>query len=306
MKRSIQTLINNLEEKHVTKHVLCPSAVTVYPDLKNILKDSIEIIDERSAGYVATGMCEEIDAPVAVWCVGNDSYRNLTSALTEAYYRKLPILVVALDCHSKINQAINPYDTIRYYVNNPTIGCEGTEADINKAINYLFADVKGPVYLSLGTFSEKPFNFNQTEADGQKFDVSSIVSILPSDACVHVGSCFSCECDHLKDVIFRKDHVTMDGNLSMLIGSSVVASKQLHVGIFTTDELSYDLNMFGNRHVGNNLVVICIVQNEQTTAIHDFAVRMQWDCKRVRITEIETIKSSLVISDKPQYIEVAL
>ena len=66
MKRSIEALLNNLEEKYVTKHVLCPSALAVYPDLKNLLKDSIEIIDERSAGYVATGMCEEIDAPVVV------------------------------------------------------------------------------------------------------------------------------------------------------------------------------------------------------------------------------------------------
>lgn len=306
MNKSIELLLNKLEEKHITKHVICPSACSVFSELKNLINNPIEIIDERSAGYVATGMCEEIDAPVVVWCADNDSYRNLTSALTEAYYRKLPILVVALDCHSKINQAINPYDTIRYYANNSTIGSEGTESDINKAINYLFADVKGPVYLSLGVFSERPLNFNQTEADEQKNDVTSIVSILPSDACVHVGSCFSCECDHLKDVIYRNDHITMDGNLSMLIGSSVVASEQLHVGIFTTDELSYDLNMLGNRHVGNNLVVICIVQNEQNTAIHDFAVRMQWDCLRVRITEIETIKSSLVISDKPQYIEVAL
>ncbi len=306
MKRSIEALLNNLEEKYVTKHVLCPSALAVYPDLKNLLKDSIEIIDERSAGYVATGMCEEIDAPVVVWCADNDSYRNLTSALTEAFYRKLPILVVALDCHSNINQSINPYDTIRYYANNLTVGSEGTVADIKKAINYLFADVKGPVYLSLGAFSEWFCNYHQTEEDEQKVDITSISSILPSDACVHIGYCFSCECDYLKDVVFRTDHVTKDGNLSMLIGSAIVAPKQLHVGIFTADELSYDLNMFGNRHVGNNLVVMCMVQNQHASAIYDFAQRMQWECKKVRVTEIETIKSSVVISDKPQYIEVAL
>lgn len=306
MNKSIELLLNKLGDKHITKHVVCPSAYSIVSELKNLINNPIEIIDERSAGYVATGMCEEIGAPIVVWCADNDSYRNLTSALTEAYYRKLPILVVALDCEAKINQAINPQDTIRYYANNSTIGSKGTVTDIEQAIEYLYADVKGPVYLSLGAFSERSCNYLQTEEDEQKVDVTFVSCILPSNACIHIGPCFSCEYDHLKDVIFRTDHITKDGNLSMLIGSAVVAQDQLHIVIFTSEEVAYDLNMLGNRHVGNNIIVMCISQNEETSAIHDFAQRMQWDCKRVRVSEIETIKNSLVISDKPQYIEVVI
>lgn len=305
MKRSIEILLNKLGDKHIARHILCPSVYSVVPNLKNLINNPIEIIDERSAIYVATGMCEEIGAPVVVWCADNDSYRNLTPALTEAYYRKLPILVVALSCDGNINQAINPQDTIRYYVNNSTLGSRGTDADIDLAIKYLYADVKGPVYLSIGKYTEGCTDYRAT-VDVLSIDVTSIAKILPSDACVHFGSCFSCSCAHLKDVTFRKNHVTNDGNFSMLIGSAIVASKQLHIGIFTADELSYDLNMFGNRHVGNNLVVMCIVQNQHASAIYDFAQRMQWECKKIQVSEIETIKSKLVISEKPQYIEVAL
>ena len=305
MKRSIEILLNKLRDKRITNHVVCPSAYSVVSELKKLINNPIDIIDERSAGYVATGMCEEIGAPVVVWCADNDSYRNLTSALTEAYYRKLPILVVALVCDGQINQAINPQDTIRYYANNSTVGSRGTIADIELAIDYLYADVKGPVYLSLGKYSEVGKD-HRTTVVGPLIDVSNIAKILPSDACVHFGARGFCNCNHLKDVIFRSDHATMDGNLSMLIGSAVVAPEQLHIGVFTSEEIVYDLNMLGNRHVGNNLIVMCLSQNDAISAIHDFAQRMQWDCKRVRVSEIETIKSCLVISDTPKYIEVAL
>lgn len=305
MKRSIEILLTKLEKKHVAKHVICPSADALFPELKYLVNDSIEIIDERSAGYVAVGMCEEINAPVVLWCADSDSYRNLTSALTEAYYRKLPILVVALKCEACINQAINPHDTIRYYVNNSTVGSKGTVADIELAIVYLYADVKGPVYLSLGTFSESSIRHQMAICD-QIFDASSIARILPSDACIHFGSCISCNYVHIKDVVYRTNHVTKDGNFSMLIGSAVVAPKQLHIGVFSSDEIAYDLNMLGNRHIGNSLIIVCIVQNAQTSAIYDFAHRMQWNCKKISISDIDTMENHFTIGDKPQYIEVAL
>lgn len=306
MRKSIDLLLSKLEANQISKHIICPSANSVLPELRSFVKDVIEIIDERSAGYVATGMCEEIDAPVVIWCADNDSYRNLTSALTEAYYRKLPILVVALTCDANINQAINPQDTIRYYSNNTIAGSRGTVADIEHAIEYLSEEVKGPVYLSLGPYSEDPNNIYKTEDDSHKIDVTAIANFFPSNACVHFGSGISCECDHLKDFIFRTDHITKDGNLSMLIGSSLVERSQLHIGVFTSEEVTYDLNMFGNRHVDTNLVVIVLTDANQSSAIFNFASRMQWNCKKVAMTDLNAIKESLVISDKPQYIEVAL
>lgn len=306
MKKTIEVLLKKLEEKHIVKHVLCPSACSVFSELDKLIEKPIKIIDERSAGYVATGMCEEICAPVVVWCADNDSYRNLTSALTEAYYRKLPILVVALACDSRINQAINPLDIIRYYANNTIVGSRGTVADIEKAIDHLYADVKGPVYLSLSTFSEEISIDNHTNAYDPSIDITTIASILPSDACVHIGSYFDCSNEFLNNASQRSNHSSKDGNLSMLIGSSVVAPEQLHIGIFSSDEIAYDLNMFGNRHVGNNLIVLCIKQNERYSSAFDFAHRMQWECKKIKFTDLDALRDALFLSDKPKYIEVTL
>ena len=304
MKKTIDILLNKLEEKHITRHVICPSAYELLSKMGLAIPNSIVIIDERSAGYVATGMCAEAREPVVIWCADNDSYRNLTSALTEAYYRKLPLLVVALFCENDIDQTINPYDTIRYYVNNTLYTRKNTEQEIDIAINYLYADVKGPVYLSVTNFREPMEELDVNE--NAFIDITAISTILPSDSCLHIGKGFCCDCSHISDVKYRNSHCTKDGNLSMLIGSSVVARDQLHVGIFSLDELSYDMNMLGNRHVNGNIVLFTIINYESSFAIRDIADRFGWECCRVKKNKIDIIKEKLVISDKPQYIEVLL
>lgn len=304
MQKSINILQKKLEEKHITRHVICPSANELLNKMGVAIPNSIEIIDERSAGYVATGMCAEIGEPIVVWCADNDSYRNLTSALTEAYYRKLPLLVATLSCDNNIDQTINPNDTIRYYVNNTLYARLGTEQEFDRAVNYLFADIKGPVYLSVTVYRETIEESNSIE--NACFDVTAISNILPPDTCLHIGKEFCSECSHISDIIFRNNHCTKDGNLSMLIGSSVVARNQLHVGIFSYDELSYDLNMLGNRHVGGNVVLFTFVENNPRIVICDVANRFGWECLRVNVDDIESLKEKIVISDKPQYIEVAL
>lgn len=52
------------------------------------------VVDERSAAYVATGIAFETGRPVVLTCTGATASRNYLSALTEAYYRKLPIIAL--------------------------------------------------------------------------------------------------------------------------------------------------------------------------------------------------------------------
>lgn len=51
-------------------------------------------VDERSAAYIACGMAAELGEPVVLTCTGATASRNYISGLTEAYYRKLPVLAV--------------------------------------------------------------------------------------------------------------------------------------------------------------------------------------------------------------------
>ena len=52
-------------------------------------------VDERSAAYMACGLSAESGEPVVITCTEATASRNYMPGLTEAYYRKLPILAIA-------------------------------------------------------------------------------------------------------------------------------------------------------------------------------------------------------------------
>ncbi len=51
-------------------------------------------VDERSAAYLACGLAAESGEPVVISCTGATASRNYLPGLTEAYYRKLPVLAI--------------------------------------------------------------------------------------------------------------------------------------------------------------------------------------------------------------------
>lgn len=51
-------------------------------------------VDERSAAYIACGIAREKGEPVIVSCTGATAARNYMSGATEAFYSKLPVLIV--------------------------------------------------------------------------------------------------------------------------------------------------------------------------------------------------------------------
>lgn len=51
-------------------------------------------VDERSAAYMACGLAATSKQPVALTCTGATASRNYLPGLTEAYYRKLPVVAI--------------------------------------------------------------------------------------------------------------------------------------------------------------------------------------------------------------------
>lgn len=58
--------------------------------------------DNRSMGYIATGLSTEVEEPVVVCCRNDVGYRNLMPALTEAYYRNIPLVIITLCKNSEM------------------------------------------------------------------------------------------------------------------------------------------------------------------------------------------------------------
>lgn len=55
------------------------------------------VVDERSAAFVALGICSVVKRPVALVCTSGTALYNYAPALAEAYYRKLPLIAISAD-----------------------------------------------------------------------------------------------------------------------------------------------------------------------------------------------------------------
>lgn len=95
--RNIQILIQLLKEHNIKDIVASPGATNV-SFTASVQNDPffnvISCVDERSAAYMACGIAAEKGEPVVLTCTGATASRNYVPALTEAYYRKLPIVAV--------------------------------------------------------------------------------------------------------------------------------------------------------------------------------------------------------------------
>ena len=172
--RSIQILIRLLKENKIKKVVASPgttNAIFVASIQNDPDFELYSSADERSAGYIACGLAQESGEPVIITCTEATASRNYLPALTEAYYRKLPILVItgyhSMEAIGQLNpQSINrsspPPDTVRLSVNVKSI--KETSDDwfvnlqINKAILELTRNGGGPVHINLQSSSKWQIN----------------------------------------------------------------------------------------------------------------------------------------------------
>ncbi len=67
-------------------------AFDCHPDLR-----MFTVVDERAAGFVALGISLTLGQPVALVCSSGSAMLNLAPALAEAYYRRVPIIVISAD-----------------------------------------------------------------------------------------------------------------------------------------------------------------------------------------------------------------
>ena len=55
------------------------------------------IVDERSAGFFALGMAQQLQQPVALVCTSGSALVNYYPAVTEAFYSRVPLVVISAD-----------------------------------------------------------------------------------------------------------------------------------------------------------------------------------------------------------------
>lgn len=171
--RNVQILIALLKEHGIKRVVASPGStnVTFVGSLQqDPFFEMYSCVDERSAAYMACGMAAESGEPVVLSCTGATASRNYFPALTEAFYRKLPILAVtSTQDENKIGHLVaqvidrtcQPKDTVVCSVHMQTIHDENDAWDCNvkanKAILALRHRGGGPVHINLTTTYSRDF-----------------------------------------------------------------------------------------------------------------------------------------------------
>lgn len=165
--KQAQVLIALLKERGI-KRVIASPGTTNMAFVGSIQHDRFfeiySAVDERSAAYMACGLAAEFGEPVVISCTGATASRNYLPGLTEAYYRKLPILAVTstqplarVGHHMAqiIDRSTKPVDTAKLSVTLPVVkdaeDLWDCEIKANRAILELYRHGGGPVHVNLST-----------------------------------------------------------------------------------------------------------------------------------------------------------
>jgi len=172
--RNVQIVVSLLKAHGIRKVVVSPGTTNLTLVGSLMCDGEFELyssVDERSAAYLACGLASESGEPVALSCTGATASRNYMSGLTEAYYRKLPVL--AITSHQgvhrighlipqNIDRRVTPNDITRLSVALPVIRNKSDERfceiEANKAMLELKRNGGGPVHINLFTTYSRNFN----------------------------------------------------------------------------------------------------------------------------------------------------
>lgn len=171
VERNVQIVISLLKEYNVRKVIVSPGTTNI-TFVASIQQDSyfemFSAADERSAAYIACGLAAESGEPVALSCTGATASRNYVPGLTEAYYRKLPVVAITA-CHRSVEIGQNiaqvldrtqiQRDIAKCSVLVPMVFDQNDEWNcilkVNKALTELTRNGGGPVHINLeSTFSK--------------------------------------------------------------------------------------------------------------------------------------------------------
>lgn len=175
--QNILLFIALLKEHGVRKIIASPGTKDI-PFVASVAQDPFfevySCVDERSACYMACGMAAESGEPVVITCTGATASRNYVSGLTEAFYRKLPVLAATFMQHNmfighNISQVIDRRQQLNDMVSlseqidiiRDSLDEWSANVKINNALLALRHKPSGPVHLNITTLNSRDFSVRE-------------------------------------------------------------------------------------------------------------------------------------------------
>ena len=183
-KKSIALLAEIFAQKGLKDIVISPgsrNAPIILAFAQHPKITAISIVDERSAAFFALGMAQQTKKTVAINCTSGTAALNYAPAIAEAYYQKIPLLILTADRPADMidqgdGQTIRQKNIYANYIKksfelpeeiNTNDEFIQAEKIFNEAINLTMYPDCGPVHINL-PFSEPIYN----QVDNFSFDIS--------------------------------------------------------------------------------------------------------------------------------------
>lgn len=166
-----------------------PLSITLHrhPDIETYV-----IPDERAAAFFALGMARQLKAPVMICCTSGSAALNYAPAVAEAFYQRVPLLVVTADRPAQWidqgdGQTIRQKEVYRNFIRGSFEMIQDAENEsdrsqnrctIEAALNACTLPVPGPVHLNVPL--SEPL-YNTREYNSEEFPSSSSVGPISAD-----------------------------------------------------------------------------------------------------------------------------
>lgn len=165
-KEGIRILTGLLADKGIKHAVLSPGSRNAPLLMAFARENRIQhyvVLDERSAAFFALGMAQQSGQPVVLACTSGTALLNYAPAIAEAYYQRIPLVIVSADrpvewIDQDDSQTIRQYDIFRNIVKaSYQLPAEIREEEerwyanrlVNDAVNCALKGRRGPVHINV-------------------------------------------------------------------------------------------------------------------------------------------------------------
>lgn len=182
-KKNVSLLADIFVKKGLSDIIISPGSrnapvVIAFAGKKEV--NALSVIDERSAGFFALGLALQTGKAVAVSCTSGTAALNYAPAIAEAYYQKVPLLVLTADRPPEMidhgdGQTIRQKNVFSNYIKasfelpdviNDPATLQIAEQVINRAIDQTHLPEPGPVHINV-PFREPLYNTTDEKTSGE-------------------------------------------------------------------------------------------------------------------------------------------
>jgi 2-succinyl-5-enolpyruvyl-6-hydroxy-3-cyclohexene-1-carboxylate synthase len=152
----------------------------------------LTIVDERSAAFFALGMAQQLGHTVAIACTSGSAALNYAPAVAEAFYQKIPLLVLTADrpiawIDQGDGQTIRQQDVFANYIKKSLQLPQSVQNQddllyndrlVSEALNACEYPLPGPVHINI-PFTEPLYGFDQ-----QVYTKPKDFTVLPAQSLI--------------------------------------------------------------------------------------------------------------------------